>query len=153
MWSVHIFILVCLRFWLCSFQCVLVCVCIRRAWRYQRGNQNPYIEEEQTTQWPKQMYKRKNNNLQNIHIRLTIEEHEHGKSWIRKVPRSVYDKWNISVVICDTDIQMYNCYELVELALFLHNNLLWRWKFYLIVDWLFSLLLIQTLFCDLLCPY
>ena len=25
---------------------------IRSAWRYQRGNQNPYIEEEQTTQWP-----------------------------------------------------------------------------------------------------
>jgi hypothetical protein len=24
-----------------------------RVWRYQRGNQNPYIEEEQTTQWPK----------------------------------------------------------------------------------------------------
>jgi hypothetical protein len=22
-----------------------------RVWRYQRGNQNPYIEEEQTTQW------------------------------------------------------------------------------------------------------
>jgi len=27
---------------------------IRRVWRYQRGNQNPYIEEEQTTQWPKE---------------------------------------------------------------------------------------------------
>ena len=27
---------------------------LRRAWRYQRGNQNPYIEEEQTTQWPKE---------------------------------------------------------------------------------------------------
>ena len=27
---------------------------LRRVWRYQRGNQNPYIEEEQTTQWPKQ---------------------------------------------------------------------------------------------------
>jgi hypothetical protein len=27
---------------------------IRRAWRYQRGNQNPYIEEEQTTQWLKE---------------------------------------------------------------------------------------------------
>ena len=26
----------------------------RRAWIYQRGNQNPYIEEEQTTQWPKE---------------------------------------------------------------------------------------------------
>jgi hypothetical protein len=27
---------------------------IRRVWRYQRGNQNPYIEEEQTTKWPKE---------------------------------------------------------------------------------------------------
>jgi hypothetical protein len=27
---------------------------IWRVWRYQRGNQNPYIEEEQTTQWPKE---------------------------------------------------------------------------------------------------
>ena len=27
---------------------------IRRVWRYQRGNQNPYIEEEPKTQWPKE---------------------------------------------------------------------------------------------------
>jgi hypothetical protein len=27
---------------------------IWRGWRYQRGNQNPYIEEEQTTQWQKE---------------------------------------------------------------------------------------------------
>jgi hypothetical protein len=26
----------------------------RRVWRYQRGNQNQYIEEEQTTQWSKE---------------------------------------------------------------------------------------------------
>jgi hypothetical protein len=26
----------------------------KRVWRYQRGNQNPYIEEEQTTQWSKE---------------------------------------------------------------------------------------------------
>jgi hypothetical protein len=26
----------------------------RRVCKYQRGNQNPYIEEEQTTQWPKE---------------------------------------------------------------------------------------------------
>ena len=60
----------------------------------QRGNQNPYIEEEQTTQWPKdtkgviririskknrqhngqkKKYKRTNNDLQNIHIKLMIE--------------------------------------------------------------------------------
>ena len=27
---------------------------LRRVWRYQKGNQKPYIEEEQTTQWPKE---------------------------------------------------------------------------------------------------
>jgi hypothetical protein len=35
------------------------------------GNQNPYIEEEQTTQ--KKENKRTNNDLQNIHIKLKIE--------------------------------------------------------------------------------
>jgi hypothetical protein len=25
-----------------------------KVWRYQRGNQNPYIEEEQTAEWPKE---------------------------------------------------------------------------------------------------
>jgi len=30
---------------------------LRRVWRYQRGNQKPYIEEEQTTQWPNTIYK------------------------------------------------------------------------------------------------
>ena len=27
---------------------------MRRAWGYQRGHQNPDIEEEQKTQWPKE---------------------------------------------------------------------------------------------------
>ena len=31
------------------YQCKRLRVC-----RHQRGNQNPYIEEEQTTQWPKE---------------------------------------------------------------------------------------------------
>jgi hypothetical protein len=26
----------------------------RRVWRYQRDNHNPSIEEEQTTQWPRE---------------------------------------------------------------------------------------------------
>jgi len=30
----------------------------RIVWRYQRGNQNPYITEEQTTQWPKEKVQR-----------------------------------------------------------------------------------------------
>ena len=29
-------------------------ITLRRVWRYQRGNQNPYIEEEHTTQWSKE---------------------------------------------------------------------------------------------------
>jgi hypothetical protein len=33
----------------------------------------PYIEEEQTTQWPKEKVQRTNNDLQNIHIKLKIE--------------------------------------------------------------------------------
>jgi len=43
---------------------ILLCIAIylttvlRRVWRYQRGNQNPYIEEEQTTQWPKEKVKK-----------------------------------------------------------------------------------------------
>ena len=64
------------------------------ATRYQRGNQNPYIGEEQTTQWPqdtkgviriciseknrqhngqKKKYKRIDNDLQNIQIKLKVE--------------------------------------------------------------------------------
>ena len=38
----------------CYCNLMYVLVNIRRAWRYQRGNQNSYIEEEQTTQWPKE---------------------------------------------------------------------------------------------------
>jgi len=30
-----------------------ILVLLRRVGRYQRGNHNPYIEEEQTKQWPK----------------------------------------------------------------------------------------------------
>ena len=39
---------------------------VRRVWRYQRVNQNPQIEEGQTTQWPKEKRQRTNSNLQNI---------------------------------------------------------------------------------------
>ena len=51
----------------------LINVKSKRIWSYQRVhrcNQNPYIEEGQTTQWPKEKYKRTNNDLQNIHIKL-----------------------------------------------------------------------------------
>ena len=32
----------------------------RSVWRYQRGNQNPYIEGGQTAQWPKETNVQKN---------------------------------------------------------------------------------------------
>jgi hypothetical protein len=39
-----------------------------KVWRYQRGNQNPYIEEEQTTQWPKEkVQKDKQQSTKQIH--------------------------------------------------------------------------------------
>ena len=38
---------------------------VRRVWRYQWGNQNPEIEEGQTTQWP-------------------IENGQKDKQWSRK---------------------------------------------------------------------
>jgi hypothetical protein len=59
-----------------SKQITALSIYIRKVWRYQRGNQNPYIEEEQTTQWPKKKYKRTNNDPQNIHIKLKIKKHE-----------------------------------------------------------------------------
>jgi hypothetical protein len=45
----------------------------RRVGRYQMCNQSPYIEEEQTTQWPKEKVQKTNYDLQNIHIKLQIE--------------------------------------------------------------------------------
>ena len=45
----------------------------RRVWRYQSGNQNPHIEENQTTQWSKKKVQNDKNGLQNIHIKLKIE--------------------------------------------------------------------------------
>jgi hypothetical protein len=38
----------------------------------RRVNQNPYVEEGQTTQWPKEKVKRTNNDLQNIHIKHIV---------------------------------------------------------------------------------
>jgi len=39
----------------------------RRLWRCQRGNQNSQMEDEKTTQWPKEKVQK------NIHIKLKIQ--------------------------------------------------------------------------------
>jgi len=38
-----------------------------------KGNQNPYIEEEQTTQWPKEKVQKDKQRSQNILIKLRSE--------------------------------------------------------------------------------
>jgi hypothetical protein len=43
--------------------------CSTKVWRYQSGNQNPYIEEKENVQ-------KTNNDLENIHIKLQIEYRE-----------------------------------------------------------------------------
>ena len=92
---------------------------LRRIWRYQRGNQKLYIEEEQTTQWPqdtkgairnciskknrkhngqKKKYKWINNNLQYIHLELKIEyymnptknRYYEQSDWLKKVIAHIY---------------------------------------------------------------
>ena len=62
-WSIYIFQLI-RYFRACCFPYPIKFGChditekmvklMRRVWGYQRGNQNPYIEEKQTTQWPKE---------------------------------------------------------------------------------------------------
>jgi hypothetical protein len=94
----------------------------RRVWRYQNC-----ISKKNRQHNGKQKYKRKNNDLQRIHITRTpltigVELRCSGRVssscstscyssnkpgdmlWMREWPESIYDKWNISVVICDTYI-------------------------------------------------
>jgi hypothetical protein len=45
-------VLVCVRY--NYYIHITICMVTKRVWRYQRVNQNQHIEEEQTTQWPKE---------------------------------------------------------------------------------------------------
>ena len=44
---------------------------LRRVWKYQKGNQNPWIEEGQTIQWPKE--KGQTTIYKTLHWKLKIE--------------------------------------------------------------------------------
>ena len=48
-------------------------VSVRRVWRYQRGNQNPYIEEEYTTQWPKKRSTKHTHKTKDRVIRIPLK--------------------------------------------------------------------------------
>ena len=47
---------------------------VRRLCRYKRGNQNPYIEDEQTTQWPKKKDKLKDKQRSTKHTHKTKDQ-------------------------------------------------------------------------------
>jgi hypothetical protein len=51
---------------------------IGRVWRYQRGNHNPYIEEEQTKQWPKEKVQKD----KQLYIKHTLKT----KGWAARTP-------------------------------------------------------------------
>jgi hypothetical protein len=54
---------------------------IRRIWRYQRGNENPYIEEEQRTQWSKEKVQ-KDKQRSTKHTYTT-------KDWVTRTPLTI----------------------------------------------------------------
>ena len=61
---------------------------MRRVWRYQRGNQNPYIEEEQITQWP-------NEKVQKDKQRSTKHTYK-TKDWVTRTPIKTGDELGCS---------------------------------------------------------
>jgi len=98
---------------------------IIRVWRYQRGIQNPYIEEEQTTQWPKEKAKKdKQRSAKQTHKttdRVTRTPLKSGvnscapEGWAVLAPVVLIYEWGkdrevfttngtYAVVICDTDM-------------------------------------------------
>ena len=110
---------------------------VKWVWRYLRDIQNPYIEEEQTTQYPKEKVENdKQRSAKHTHKskdrvtrtplitgcelrcfeRVSSSCSTSGTCRVSLVPNlvisrrwgkdhgSVYDKWNISVVIWDKDI-------------------------------------------------
>jgi hypothetical protein len=75
----------------------LISLMFIRVWRYQRGNQKPYIEEKQTTQWPKEKAQKDKQRS----IKLKIEKHEPTKNIAIGTRRAHITSWrdidNISI--------------------------------------------------------
>ena len=65
---------------------------LRRVWRYQRVNQNPYSEEEQITQWPKERGKKDKQRSTKHTYKI--------KDWVTRTPLKTGDElrccWRVS---------------------------------------------------------
>jgi hypothetical protein len=55
---------------------------LRNVWRNQRGSQNPYIEEDQTTQWPKEK-------VQKDKQRSTKHTYK-TEDWVTRTPLKIF---------------------------------------------------------------
>ena len=60
----------------------------RRVWRYKRGNQNPHIEEEPTTQWPNEKVQ-KDKQRSSKHTYKT-------RDWVTRTPLNTRDELRCS---------------------------------------------------------
>jgi hypothetical protein len=72
---------------------------LRRVWRYQRGNQNPKIEEEQTTQWPKEKVQ-KDKQRSTKHTHKTKDRVTRTPLKLRGWTKLIPDKWSSLIYQC-----------------------------------------------------
>ena len=68
---------------------------LRRVWRYQWGNQNPYTEDEQLTQWPKEKVQ-KDKQRYTKHTYKTKDRVTRTRSWCHEtmynLNKNIYEK-------------------------------------------------------------
>jgi len=101
--------------WIVDNQFIYQAVYERRVWRYQRGNQNPYIEEEHTTQWPKEKAE-KDKQRSTKHTYKT-------KDRVTRTPLRTGDELRCSGTVSSSAPLL-----LGELSTGTTTYLLWRWQ-------------------------
>jgi len=102
---------------------------VRGVWRYQKGNQNPYIEEEQKTQWP-------NEQVQKDKQRST----KHG-TWNQRLSNTNFTK--IPGVISGAPewlaVHLWHKYSITVNQVMVVNFRCWSQKFYLMRACIYTL--------------
>jgi hypothetical protein len=134
---------------------------VRRVWRYQKGNQNPYIEEEQTTQWPKEkVQKDKQRSTKHTHktkdrvtrtpIETRCELRCSGRvsiscstSGTRRVTNVVRYRWNHVASLLSVAVSM--------LLLHVNSLLFFMWLLHVNCFVVFYVIATRELFCCFLC--
>jgi hypothetical protein len=72
-----------------------------RVWRHQRGSQNPYIEDEQTTQWSKEEFE-DTKGIVRIFISKSNRQHNGQRTSLKTPkgqPESLYRRWTDNTMV------------------------------------------------------